>query len=560
MKNLSFIIVLGVVFLSCGMLAMPLHAQDAGQAVKTDISSVRVYLQGAEVIRNQQLNLAKGRHRLVFTGLSPQLVGQSIQVTASENTSILSITSKTNFLSPRKTSPRAQAIRDSLELMQMEQQDLADLEYAFQKEEQILKANQQLKGQDQGLSTDELIKVANFYRSRFREIFSERTKIKRQKNAIRTQINRLNGQLSQLNAGNQPTSEVYLEIKVKSPTTTSVKLRYVVSNAGWSPIYDLKAGTLNEPIELKYRALAYNGTGIDWENVKITLSTADPYQSASKPLLSPWYLNEYAIANNSQFQRQQGRLNSQPQVLNNMTFDNDVNVPTAPSSVSGGRGIRLEEIEINELSNDFEIDDPYTIPSDSKPYSIDIKTHQLNASYRHYAVPKLDKDAFLLAQVTGWEQLDLIDGPMHIYHGETYIGQANLSTRTLNDTLDLSLGRDKNVIVTRIKQKEQNKKQFFGSDRKVTRSYKITVKNNHLQPITIEIQDQIPVSNDKEIEVNLIERSKADYAETTGKLIWRFKDIPSGGKRSAEFAYSIKHPKSKPVQLEKKRKTYVPRY
>ena len=547
----------------CLFITSPMWAQIQEKNIKTDIDEVRVYLQGAEIIRTQDLNLPIGKYRLIFTGLSPRLDARSVQVTTSDNTSLLSLTSKTNFLSPKLPSVRVKEIQDSVTLMNMEKQDLSNIKRAFQKEEEVIQRNQDLKSVERGLTTEELIKVSNFYRARFREIYKEKTKIDREMTVLTLKVNQLNSQLSQMNANNQPTSEVYLEVNVKSSAKTKVKVRYLVASAGWSPVYDLKAGKLNEPINLKYRALAYNNTGVDWEDVDITLSNADPYQSASKPILNPWRLNAYALASRNNFAQSQGRLNS-GQILNNsLEFDADGRLdanaarPTRPSDAGG---IRMEQIEISELNKDFEIKDKYTIPSDSKPYSIDIETHKLDANYLHFAVPKMDKDAFLLAQVTGWEELNLIDGPMNVYHGENFIGQASLDTRTLNDTLDLSLGRDKNVIITRVKQKEQSKKQFFGSDKKVTLAYKIDVKNNHNQPINLEIQDQIPISSEKDIVVTLINKNKADYTEASGKLTWIMKNIPSGGRKTVDFSYSIKHPKGKPIQLEKKRSQWVPRY
>lgn len=549
----------------CLLISQPMWAQIQEKTIKTDIAEVKIYLQGAEIIRTEKLNLSKGKYRIIFAGLSPRLDARSIQVTASNNASILSTTSKTNFMSPRKSSPRVQTIQDSIELLTISKQDLYDVKRAYQKEEEILQKNQDLRSPANGITTEDLIKVTKFYRERFREIYKATTKLDREIGEMNKMVSQLNGQLSQMNSGgSHPTSEVYLELNIKSAQTTELKVRYIVTNAGWSPVYDLKAGKLNEPINLKYRALAYNNTGIDWDNVKVTLSTADPYQSAAKPFLSPWRLNTQILSNRVAFQESQGRLN-QGQLQNN-TLQNDMNINIdansvpRPVRVGEAEGIQMEQIEISELSNDFPIDDPYTLPADSKPYSIDIKTHVLNASYRHFAVPKLDKDAFLLAQIIGWESLDLIDGPMNIYHGDSYIGQASLDTRTLNDTLDLSLGRDKNVVISRVKQKELDKKQFFGTDRKVTRSYKMTVKNNHNQPINLEIQDQLPISNDKDIVVTLLDKSKAQYTEATGKLVWQLKNIPSGEKESIEFTYAIKHPESKPIQLERKKSQWVPRY
>ena len=547
--------------LVCLLIMQPAFAQIQEHTVESKIESVKIYLQGAEVIRTKAISLKTGKHRLILSGLSPNINAQSIQVTSSKNTSILSITNKTNFLKPKTAKGNTKIMLDSIQMLRFELQALDDFKKAFAKEEEILRQNQNLKGTEKGLTTDDLIKVANFYRTRFREIYKERTRINRSVNDINQTISRLNGQLSQLNSGSSPTSEVYLELKVKSSGTTKVKVRYVVANAGWSPIYDLRAGELNEPINLNYRALAFNNTGVDWNEVNITLSTADPNQSASKPLLAPWRLNQNSVASSAQFQQGQGRTNSlNIQITDNMARNDFTLDNSMPTGTEVGTRIRFETIEISELSNDFVIDEPYSLPADSKPYSIDIKNNDLNASYRHYAVPKMEKDAFLLAQITGWEALDLIDGPMNIYHKESYVGQANLSTRTLRDTLDLSLGRDKNVIVTRVKQKELSKKQFFGSDNKVTRAYKISVKNNHRFPITIEIQDQIPLSTNKVIEVTLIDKSRADYTANTGKMIWTFKKMKQGEQKSINFSFSIKHPKGMEVKYEKKRSRVTPRY
>ena len=547
--------------LLCLLIMQPAFAQIQEHTVESNIESVKIYLQGAEVIRTKNINLQTGKHRLILSGLSPNINPQSIQVTSSKNTSILSITNKTNFLKPKEAKGNTKIMLDSIKMLRFDLQELDDFKKAFAKEEEILRQNQNLKGTEKGLTTDDLIKVANFYRARFREIYKERTQINRKVNNINQTISRLNGQLSQLNSGSRPTSEVYLELKVKSGGTTKVKVRYVVANAGWSPIYDLRAGELNEPINLNYRALAFNNTGVDWDEVNITLSTADPNQSASKPLLAPWRLNQNSVASNAQFQQGQGRMNSaNVQILDNMARNDFSLDNTMPSGTEVGTRIRFETIEISELSNDFVIDEPYSLPADSKPYSIDIKNDNLNASYRHYAVPKMEKDAFLLAQITGWEELSLIDGPMNIYHKESYVGQANLSTRTLRDTLDLSLGRDKNVIVTRVKQKELSKKQFFGSDNKVTRAYKISVKNNHKFPINIEIQDQIPLSTSKEIEVALIDKSRANYSTSTGKLVWKLKNMKPGEQKNVNFSFSIKHPKGMEVKYEKKRSRVTPRY
>ncbi len=204
----------------------------------------------------------------------------------------------------------------------------------------------------------------------------------------------------------------------------------------------MESGDFNQPITLKYKALAFNNTGIDWNNVKLSLSTADPLQTATQPQLSVWNLSDYssdqisAISNlavnnqeayfknsiqtrsindwNQLNMDEQGRANEFKRILGDdwnakVDYETDlyrryqaerVNAPVANRTI----------LDVPEFNVEFPIADPYTIPSDKKPYSIDIRTDSLDVTYKYYAVPKLDKDAFLLAQIVGWEELNLVGG------------------------------------------------------------------------------------------------------------------------------------------------------
>lgn len=521
-------------------------------------SKVTVHLKGAELVQAVTAQVPAERHRFVFTGLSPKVNPQSIQVTATNGVDILSITSKINFLKEGEESVEIQKIRDSVELLQTQRQTISDELSAYQEEKDLLQKNKILAGKNTALPVEELVRAADFYRERFREINQAVSELNRQSKKMSAEIARLNRQLQELNAHRRPTSEVYVDVNSDSPANTEFRLRYVVDDAGWSPIYDLVSNGLNEPIRLKYRALAFNDTGIDWDEVTVRLSTADPYAGAGHPALRPWVLTLpkqglTGVLDRSEKRRNQLDVLQQSNVPLNYNFQDKLNPDVAQNIIA------FETIEISELSTDFDIETPYTIPSDRKPYSIEIMEHELNASYKHFAIPKLDKDAFLLAQVTGWESLDLISGPMNVYRNENFIGLAQLSTRTLSDTLELSLGRDNKVVVKRTKLKDFSKKQFLGGNKITTLTYQISVKNNHRQPIDIEIQDQVPISKTKEIEVEVKETSGARRISESGKLIWE-KTISPSDVKAVKFGIEIKHPDNMEVQIDKQRQVVRPRY
>lgn len=538
-----------------------LLAQKTDNELITNISQVTIHLKGAEIIRSKEVLIEGGKSTFIFTGLSPKLNPQSVQVTASNNVQILSITSKINFLKEGKKSNQIELLNDSLAHISGKYQGIEDEKNAFELEKQLLLNNQELKGTNSSLSVDELQNAANFFRQRLRDINTNLSNLKKARKELNIEQGRIKQQLIELNAGKKPTSEIYIAIHSPEAVSSTLKLRYVVDDAGWSPIYDLVAHDLTQDISLKYRALAFNNTGTDWENVKIKLSTADPYQGAGKPRLAPWVLSIQQI-NSLGIGKLDGRMQLRKEKnIQEYSMSQNVIVPQDKDGKDDqiNSNIRFETVEISELNMDFDIKQPYDIPSDFKPYSIEISEHMLSANYKHFAIPKLDKDAFLIAQITGWESLSLISGPMNVYQGEKYVGLANVDTRTISDTLELSLGRDQKVTVKREKRKEFSKNRFLGDKKISSFSYRISIKNNHNMPINLELVDQVPISKNKEISIDIGELSKASHNEESGQLRWDLELSPSES-NELNFGYNVKHPKSMEVKMFRSRTMVTPRY
>lgn len=538
--------------------------------VKTPVSSVILYLDGAEVSQSKQVALNPGRTTVTFTGLSPKLISKSIQINTGSDVTILSVSDKINFLNTRKETLRTRQLNDSVEtLTDANTQAQQDLD-AFNQEKQMLGKNEAIGGQEKGVSVAELKLAADFYRARLKDIHAETFKLQKKIDKNNEILMRLQDQLAeQAGEGDLPTAEVSVLVTCAAKTTTTFDLKYVVKESGWSPSYDLTTEDINKPIELKYRAKVYNTSGVDWNDVKIKLSTADPMQSASKPELLAWYLNfnspalynryqntlSYNNANTDGFYKQQGdqmQSNAPVSIAQSQTlYDVEVvngkkNSPKKPTQAA----IQYEEVQISELSAEFDIKQTYSVPSDARPYIVDVTTYNLNASFQYYSVPKIEKDAFMLARITGWEDLDLVEGPANVYFGGTYVGQSYINTRSVDDTLSLSFGRDKKIVVTRTKLKDFNSERSIGSNRKVTYSYEMVIKNNRKAPIQIELEDQLPVSQNSEIVVEAIELSKAERNELNGQLTWKLSLAPDETKKII-LTYSVKYPKNKSVDLFK---------
>jgi uncharacterized protein (TIGR02231 family) len=198
---------------------------------------------------------------------------------------------------------------------------------------------------------------------------------------------------------------------------------------------------------------------------------------------------------------------------------------------------------------DFEIKTPYTIKSDNKNYTVDIEFYDLPAMYQYYCVPKIDKDAFLIARIIDWEKYNLLEGEANIFFENTYIGKTLLDVRYASDTLEISLGRDKKVSVNREKIKDFTTKQFIGTKKEETRLWKTTVKNNKNQTINMIVLDQVPVSTSDDIEVNVLEITSAKHDLETGEIKWEFTLSPLD-KKELNLKYSVKYPKYRNLLIE----------
>ena len=177
---------------------------------------------------------------------------------------------------------------------------------------------------------------------------------------------------------------------------------------------------------------------------------------------------------------------------------------------------------------------------------MDIQNHNLTAEYKYSSAPKLDKDAFLLASIAGWEELNLLPGEANVYFEGTFINNTYIDPNNTEDTLKLSLGRDKRIVISRERVKDFTSKKVIGGKKKELYIFEIEVRNTQSGPVMITIEDQVPVSQNKEITVELISRAGAQYEESTGKLTWELELAPKESKKLS-FEFEVQYPKDKVI-------------
>ena len=177
-----------------------------------------------------------------------------------------------------------------------------------------------------------------------------------------------------------------------------------------------------------------------------------------------------------------------------------------------------------------------------------IRTASLKANYSYYTVPKLDPSVYLIAQITNLDELNLIPGSATIFHEGSYLGTTYIQPNSLSDTMDLSLGKTNNITVKRQLVKNATKEKIVGDKIIKTFAYQIEVKNHNKQAVNLIVEDQIPVSRNPEIEIEVLAKSKAKLDEINGFLMWKSKVKPSE-LRKYELIYTVSYEKTKPINL-----------
>lgn len=526
---------------------------DFEQYVSSDIKNVTVFITGGEITRQAKVNLNVGRNILVYTDISTVVDSKSIQFKSEEKIDIVSVSTEFDFMKFSKSHPQTKNLNDSSEYWQEKYQNLKDELSGYQAELHLIKSNVMIKGSSSNLTAAELKAMADYHRTRISELNKIVSRYSIEMRVVNQSINAINNQLKEINYKQKTHSnQVIVVVDVASRITTNTELKYIISNCGWQANYDLSAADISGKIQLKYKAKVFNNTGNDWSNIKLKLSTANPSLSATAPVLDAWFLNSNTVRNSFK----KGKTVIVPQNRGYSQWHQNASVPEISQNLSGfGRTnnddkqvVQFTSIEVPQLSIEFLIDRLYSIPSNSKPYLVEINNFELSATFSHKAVPKLDRDAFLMANIVGWEQLNLISGPTHVYYQDTYVGESYINTTNVDDTLMLSFGRDNKVVIDKKLSEEFSSTRIIGTNRKDTYTYEIIVKNNMGTDLTMDLFDQVPISQESDVTVSIDEISDASMNEETGILIWKV-NLKPGTQKSYKVSFTVKYPKDKKIEV-----------
>lgn len=595
------------------LVTITAFANDERNIVKSELKTATVYKSGAELTHTASASLKQGNNELVIDNIANVIDVNSIQIKTPNAVTLMGVEFNNNYLIPVEKSNRVKTMEDSVEKLQYNWNNLNESLLSNNELYEVLRANRDLKGTQTGLSVAEVIKLMDYYKIKLQELRETEQGIKDKMKKIEDTKIKLQNQIAEESKKNINTAgRLVLQLNAATSGKYDFTISYIANNSYWTPYYDVRVDDIKSPIKLITKARISQTTGIDWKQIKLSLSTSTPSQYGAAPILNAWYLayinpvayynkkmNNAAMNSIQSFDKDKYSLdevvvtnyglsksairgstsiqsNNTPIYIVNgaeMSYEEyskispsaikkvDVLKDVNATSVYGSRGangvivITLKDglddyisVAENTLNLSYDIDLPYDVPTNGKAQTATINTQEIDATYKHYSVPKLDKDAYLLAEIADWGKLNLLPGEANIIFEGTYVGKSFIDPSSTNDTLNLTLGRDKRVVVKREKLIDYSSVKFLGANKLQKFTYQITVKNTKKEAINLLLKDQFPLTTNKDIEVELVDDGGADVNNDLGILNWKVK-LNAGESKKIKFTYTVKYPKDKTLNL-----------
>jgi hypothetical protein len=318
------------------VLPITLTAQSVKRVpVETKMEQVTVFMKGAQVKRTVKQSISAGKQEIVFTGISTDIEKQSVQVKADGKLTILSVRVQRDYM-------KEQEVREEIKITQEKFFQLNDkisltskvLE-VFKQEESMLIKNQQIAGSTVTLKPEELKQSLDFQRARLTEVLKQQLSLQKEIEEMNKDRNKLSNQLAEMSRKiDLSTNEIVVLADVKETATVPFEITYLVQKAGWYPTYNIRVKDVVSKLQLEMNANIYQTSGENWNNIKLVLSTGNPNDNNSKPLINPWFIS-YVDAQMSNYMKQWTISGSDQMLMGRVTDDKGIPVPGAIVTVKG---------------------------------------------------------------------------------------------------------------------------------------------------------------------------------------------------------------------------------
>ena len=392
--------------------------------------------------------------------------------------------------------------------------------------------------------TEALNQTLSFLSSNYRKVYEEIQSIDMAVAEIDKELAVLKRELQMLRKPSGKARKV-IEVLFNSAKAQKIKIQteYLVSNAGWQPLYKASVTSLADAVDLTLFAKIMQLTGEDWNDVALSISNVIPLKGVRLPSLNSWMLDLPRPRRSSAGGAPRQAFKKSAPEMEMLAEAPAEDMEAEPAEFAQARKRKLP------LSFEYAIGQKMTVESRKKETILPLFTKQVSGDYYHWAVPKQSPLTFLAANVKA--DKELLDGPLNVYFGGQYVGKTYLEAKRAGEMFNLSLGADREVVVKYEKLKDKVLETYFGMvDRNTTvreLAYKITMENLKDRAVTLKILDSVPVSKTDRIQVKDLaikpEPTKRNYLDRQGVMLWE-QTLKPGAKAEISIEFLLNYPKN----------------
>ena len=540
--------------------------------VDSRISAATVYLDRAVITRTAMVELAAGEHAIVFERLPAALLDQSLQASGrgTAASTILDVNAQTAYVD-FTPNVRVQELEDQIRGLQKQQRTLDDRGVILGEQREFVKRMLLAStgtivyplGGDaaRGGGTvarptlDEWQKLYGYSEETFGRIAAELQSLDNQREELKAKQTALEQQLNELRgAGGKSYKTITVRVAVTEPGRRDLTLKYAVPGASWAPSYDARLHAAERAVELSYFGLVRNGTGEDWNDIALTLSTARPSLGGGAPELRPWIVD---VARPIPLE-----MPTLTGMMREKAAKDEVRLQTfnlaAPAAAGEAQreekdaGFLAATVQAGATSATFKIPVAVTLPSNNTTQKVSIATTKLAANLQYQATPKVLEAAFLSAYAVNNTDYPFLAGAMNTFLDETFVAASRLKTVMPGEKFELQLGADEGVAIKRkLVNRFTENTGLTGKGRRITYEFLVTITNHKKTAERMVFKEPVPVSRHEKIEVTLLTPAEKDVGtkeepkevtrEEDGKLVWRL-DLKPAEKREVPLKFSVEYP------------------
>lgn len=521
-------ILFAILSFSLNAWALPVEIEQSAK-----IRNVVVFTESAMIKKEVRFHVKKGENTARISGLTPYLVDQSVQVSIEGKSAvkISEVKVQETYLqkAPQEKILKLQAKLDSInELIKTGSNEISVIASSSEFLKKVIPFSQNQKVTQSEVEAHakflEKSLAGNYERSAGTEV--KLRKLQEEKGLIENEMKDMRSSDKSKN----------IEIALVSPDDNkeiNLVFSYVVNNAGWAPLYEVRADSNAAKINMNYFATIKQATGEDWTAVNVEISTAKPYNSKAPSDLTAWLVDVYQPEHYDRPYMQLERMSKSAMSMEDRGAEQDE--------------LSFQETQVKSETTSFSfiIPQKVTIPSDYQSHRVLIASSDKEAEFSYYAIPKLSKFAFLKANFKNPFSFPLLAGKMNVFLDNRLVS-ASSSGKTISpdEDIKLSLGIDEGIRIERKLQKKFTEYAgVISKETKVNYEYSHEILNAKDKEITITINDNFPVSQNEKIKVEL-EAPKKNEAEISaeGIITWKVKLSP-GEKKNLALKFRVEYPK-----------------